>query len=76
VIEQARRAARLDAASALHRADRPGASPEEIEHAERLVAAFETAETEGRDRIEVDGQIAERPSYLNARALLERIGRG
>lgn len=44
----------------------------EIDHAGRLVAAFETAQLAGRDRVEVDGQIVERPSYLNALALLER----
>ncbi|MFI4897986.1 MAG: ATP-dependent helicase [Phycisphaerales bacterium JB059] len=33
VIERARRSARLDAAAALHRADRPGAGPAEIERA-------------------------------------------
>lgn len=48
-------------------------SADEIAHAKRLIEAFELAEREGRDRVEVDGQIAERPSYLNAKALLERV---
>lgn len=70
----AKSAARPDQVSVIRGILEP--SPDEIGRAERLVAAFEAAEKEGRDRIEVDGQIAERPSYLNARALLERAGRG
>lgn len=48
----------------------PGA--DDVAHAQKLVDAFEAAEREGRDRVDVDGQIAERPSYLNALALLQR----
>lgn len=70
----AKSAARADQVAVIREILEP--SPEEIKRAERLVAAFEAAEKEGRDRVEVDGQIAERPSYLNAVALLERIGRG
>jgi len=47
-------------------------SPDEIAAAEKLIDAFETAQAAGRDRVEIDGRIAERPSYLNALALLAR----
>ncbi len=70
----AKSAARADQVDVIRRILEPGS--DEIERAERLVAAFEAAEREGIDRIEVDGQIAERPSYLNAMALLARVGRG
>lgn len=70
----AKSAARADQVAVIRGILEPGA--DEIAHAERLVAAFEAAERGGRDRVEVDGQIAERPSYLNARALLARTGRG
>ena len=45
---------------------------EEIRHARRLIAAFETAEAAGRDRVELDGRLVERPVYGAARRLLER----
>lgn len=70
----AKSAARADQIAVIRDIMEPGA--DEIAHAERLVAAFEAAQNDGRDRVEVDGQIAERPSYLNARALLVRAGRG
>ncbi len=66
----AKSAARADQIAVIRDILEPGAA--EIEHARRLVAAFEKAQQAGRDRVEVDGQIVERPSYLNAKALLER----
>lgn len=66
----AKSAARADQIAVIRDILEPGEA--EIEHARRLVAAFEKTQQEGRDRVEVDGQIVERPSYLNARALLER----
>ena len=47
-------------------------SAEEIAAAQQLIDAFEKAQAEGRDRVEVDGRIVEQPSYLNAMALLAR----
>ncbi|MBO6946509.1 MAG: CoA ester lyase [Rhodospirillales bacterium] len=70
----AKSAARADQIAVMREILEP--SDGEISHAERLVTAFEAAEKDGKDRIEVDGQIAERPSYLNALALLARVGRG
>lgn len=70
----AKSAARADQIAVMREILEPG--NDEIAHAERLVTAFEAAEKDGRDRVEVDGQIAERPSYLNALALLERVGLG
>ena len=66
----AKSAARADQIAVIRDILEPGEA--EIEHARRLVAAFEKTQQEGRDRVEVDGQIVERPSYLNAKALLER----
>lgn len=45
---------------------------DEVAAAQKLVDAFEAAQAAGQDRIEVDGRIAEQPSYLNAMALLAR----
>jgi citrate lyase subunit beta/citryl-CoA lyase len=70
----AKSAARADQIAVIRDILEPSAA--EIEHAKRLITAFEKAERDGRDRVEVDGQIAERPSYLNALALLARTDRG
>jgi len=70
----AKSAARADQIAVIRDILEPGEA--EIDHAKRLVAAFEAAQRDGRDRVEVDGQIAERPSYLNALALLARAGNG
>lgn len=43
-----------------------------VDRARRLVAAFEAARAEGRDRVEVAGTLVEVPTYLNAKRLLER----
>lgn len=48
-------------------------STNEIAAAQKLVQAFEDAQAAGQDRVEVDGRIVERPSYLNAMALLTRV---
>ena len=45
---------------------------EAVERARRIVAAFESARAEGRDRAEVDGNLLEVPSYLNAKRLIAR----
>lgn len=44
----------------------------EVAEAERVVAAFEKAHAEGRDRALLDGHLIEIPSYRNAQALLAR----
>jgi citrate lyase subunit beta/citryl-CoA lyase len=43
-----------------------------VERARRVVAAFEAARAEGRDGVEVDGNLIEVPSYLNAKRLIAR----
>lgn len=47
-------------------------SNEEVARAERLIAAFETARARGDERADVDGNLVEVPSYLNAKRLLAR----
>lgn len=44
----------------------------EVAEAERVVAAFEQARAEGRDRASLDCHMIEMPSYRNAQALLAR----
>jgi citrate lyase subunit beta/citryl-CoA lyase len=46
--------------------------PEAIARARRLVEAFDAARAAGRDRVEVDGNLVEVPTYLNAKRLLAR----
>ena len=48
----------------------PGA--DEISLAKKIVAAFDIAQAEGRDRSLVDGLWIEPPAYLNAQRLLAR----
>jgi citrate lyase subunit beta/citryl-CoA lyase len=43
-----------------------------VDRARRIVAAFDAARTDGRDRAEVDGNLIEVPSYLNAKRLIAR----
>jgi citrate lyase beta subunit len=57
----------------IHRVFTP--SPEEIDHAGRLVAAFESVRAKGQDRALVDGLWIEPPAYLNAQRVLERARR-
>jgi len=57
----------------IHRVFTP--NPEEIDHAGRLVAAFESARAKGQDRALVDGLWIEPPAYLNAQRVLERARR-
>ncbi|MBI5278209.1 MAG: CoA ester lyase [Burkholderiales bacterium] len=45
-------------------------SAEQLEHAQRVVAAFEAARERGEERALVDGLWVEVPTYLNARRLL------
>jgi len=47
-------------------------SPEEIDRARRIVAAFEAARARGGDRTLIDGIQVEMPTYLGARRLLAR----
>jgi citrate lyase subunit beta/citryl-CoA lyase len=47
-------------------------SQESVERAQRLVAAFEAARAEGRDRVELDGALVEMPTYLTAKRLIAR----
>jgi citrate lyase subunit beta/citryl-CoA lyase len=48
-------------------------SPAEIEHARRVVAAFEEAEREGRASTSLDGQVIDVPVVKRARALLASL---
>lgn len=48
----------------------PGA--DEVAQARKIVAAFEAARAEGRDRVPLDSYLVEMPSYRNAKALLAR----
>jgi len=48
--------------------------PSEIEHARRVVAAFEEAEREGRGATSLDGQVVDVPVVKRARAVLEVVG--
>jgi citrate lyase subunit beta/citryl-CoA lyase len=47
-------------------------SKDEIARAERLIAAFEAARSRGAERADVDGNLVEVPSYLNAKRLVAR----
>lgn len=47
-------------------------SDAEVRQAERIVAAFETAQSAGTGRVELDGSLIEVPIYRNAQHLLER----
>ncbi len=47
-------------------------SSAEIDHAERVITAFEAAQAEGSGRVEVDGSLVEVPIFMNAKRLLER----
>ena len=46
-------------------------SPTEIEHARRVVAAFEEAERAGRGTTSLDGKVVDMPVFSRARSLLE-----
>ena len=47
-------------------------SPESVERALRLVAAFDAARAAGRDRVEHEGTLVEVPTYLTAKRLIAR----
>ena len=47
-------------------------SAEDVTKARRIVAAFEAARERGEERANVDGNLVEVPSYMNARRLLAR----
>jgi citrate lyase subunit beta/citryl-CoA lyase len=47
-------------------------SEEEVAKAQRLIAAFEAARAKGAERADVDGNLVEVPSYLNAKRLVAR----
>jgi len=59
-------------ATAINRAFTP--QKKEVDHARRVVKAFEKARAAGRDRALVDGALIEVPIYAAARRLLERAG--
>ena len=46
-------------------------SPQEVAHAQRVVAAFEEAESRGRGSTSLDGWVIDVPVVKRARALLE-----
>lgn len=46
-------------------------SPQEIEHAKRVLAAFEAAERQGRGSTSLDGKVIDVPVVKRARAILE-----
>jgi len=46
--------------------------PEKVAEARRIVEAFETAQARGEGGVELDGNLVELPTYLNARRLLAR----
>ena len=48
------------------------ASPEEADHARRVVAAYDTALAEGVGAVTVDGKMIDVPVVERARLLLER----
>lgn len=66
----AKSAARADQIPVIKELLEPSAA--EVAAARKLVDAFEAAQAAGEDRVEVDGRIAEQPSYLNAKSLLAR----
>jgi citrate lyase subunit beta/citryl-CoA lyase len=47
-------------------------SAEEVARARRMIAAFDAARAQGRDRVEVDGLMVEVPTYHAAKRLLAR----
>lgn len=51
-----------------------GPSDKDLAEARRIVACFEGARAEGRDRAMLDGHALEVPTYRNALAILEREG--
>jgi citrate lyase subunit beta/citryl-CoA lyase len=46
--------------------------PEKVAEARRIVEAFEAAQARGQGGVELDGNLVELPTYLNARRLLTR----
>jgi len=78
-VERAAREARsfgFDGATCIHPSIVPilnaafSASPEEIERAQQLVAAFEAAQAAGRGAFVFDGKMVDEPVVARARALL------
>lgn len=51
-----------------------GARPEEVEHAKRLVAAFEAALAEGKGAVAFEGNMIDKPIVDRARRLIARAG--
>ena len=48
---------------------------EELRRAQAIVDGFEAARTRGEDRVLIEGQWVEVPTYRNARRLIERARR-
>jgi citrate lyase subunit beta/citryl-CoA lyase len=80
-IEKSAREARMfgfDGASCVHPAVVPilnrafSPSPEEIEHARALIAAFEAAKAEGRGAFAFEGRMVDEPVVQRARALIDK----
>jgi citrate lyase subunit beta/citryl-CoA lyase len=46
-------------------------SPAEIEHARRVIAAFEEAQQAGRGTTSLDGKVVDMPVFSRARSLLD-----
>jgi citrate lyase subunit beta/citryl-CoA lyase len=70
---RSKRAVTAAQVAVIHRVFTP--SPDEIDHAGRIVAASESARSKGQDRALVDGLWIEPPAYLNAQRALERAHR-
>ena len=64
---------RPDHAAALNAVLTP--QPDDLRHAQEIVARFEAARTQGEDRVLVDGLWVEVPAYRNACRIIERAKR-
>lgn len=67
---KAKSAVSHDHAAVINRVLTP--SQHEVTKALKIVAAFETAQAEGKGRVEVDGALVETPIYTTAKRLLQR----
>jgi len=81
-IERAAKEARshgIDGSTCVHPAVVPilnkafSPSPEELEHARRLVETYEKAQASGLGAVEFEGKMIDEPVAQRARALLKRV---